>query len=338
MQPLAFIVHLQGHRDCDWIKAVSLNSAQTLAVCMSQRETNIAQVKVFADLLANMAFDVPEDQSLQAQRTAYDGWGLVSPLPQGAALDAVTLGGVSADRITPLRAQENRAILYLHGGGYGIGSPLSHRHLVGQLCEKSGLVGYSLAYRLAPETRFPGAVDDALAGYKGLLELGLTASNIIIAGDSAGGGLSIACALAIKEAGLPQPAGLFVMSPWADLSQSGPSYDAKADVDFIVSKQALDNWAKAYLGATDPKLPLASPVYGDLSGLAPILIQVGSEEVLLSDSLALAQAAGLAKVDVTLTIAPDMPHVYPYMSAGIDEGARAITAAAEWMERALARA
>jgi epsilon-lactone hydrolase len=305
---------------------------------MSQREINIAQVKVFADLLANMAFDVPEAQSLQTQRGAYDAWGLASPLPQGTHLEAITLGGVSADRIAPRHAQEGKAILYLHGGGYGIGSPQSHRHLVGQLCEKSGLVGYSLAYRLAPETLFPGAVDDALAGYQGLLDLGLSRSSIIIAGDSAGGGLSIACALAIKAAGLPQPAGLFVMSPWADLSQSGPSYVAKADVDFIVSKQALDNWASAYLGDTDPRSPLASPVYGDLTGLAPILIQVGSEEVLLSDSITLASAAGLAKVDVTLTIAPDMPHVYPYMCAGIDEGARAIEAAAVWMERALTRA
>jgi epsilon-lactone hydrolase len=299
---------------------------------MSQRQTNIAQVKTIAELLVAMTSAANAEPTMAAQRAGYDAWGLAYPLPEGATCEAITLGGAPADKIVTTNAASNGALLYLHGGGYGIGSAQSHRHLVGQLCERSGLVGYNVDYRLAPETPFPGAVDDALAAYRGLLGLGIAPEKIIIAGDSAGGGLTMACALAIKGAGLSQPAGYYVMSPWADLSQSGPSYVAKADADFIVTKAALNGWADAYLKGADPKSPLASPVYGDLAGLAPVYIQVGSEEVLLSDSIALASACGLAQVDVTLTIAPDMPHVYPYMWASVDEGARAIVAAGAWIK------
>jgi epsilon-lactone hydrolase len=299
---------------------------------MSQRQTNIAQVKAIADLLVAMTSEANAQPTIAQQRAAYDAWGLAYPLPEGASCEAISLGGVPADKIVTTNAQADRALLYLHGGGYGIGSAQSHRHLVGQLCEKSGMVGYNVDYRLAPETAFPGAVDDALAAYRGVLALGIAPDKIIIAGDSAGGGLTMACGLAIKDAGLPQPAGYHVMSPWADLSQTGVSYGAKADVDFIVTKTALDGWADAYLKGQNPKAPLASPVYGDLAGLAPVYIQVGSEEVLLSDSIALASACGLAQVDVTLIIAPDMPHVYPYMWASVDEGTLAIVAAGKWMK------
>jgi epsilon-lactone hydrolase len=298
----------------------------------TDRATNIAQVKVIADLLTAMMTNADAQPTLDARRAGYDAWGLAYPLPEGATCDPIKLGGVAADKIVVQDALAGSALLYLHGGGYGIGSAQSHRHLVGQLCAATGLIGYNVDYRLAPEVPFPGAVDDALAAYKTLLDQGLAASKIIIAGDSAGGGLTIACALAIKGAGLPQPAGLFVMSPWADLTQSGASYDVKAQADFICTKAALDDWAGAYLGEADAKTPLASPVFGDLAGLAPILIHVGSEEVLLSDSLGLAHQAGLAQVDVTLVIAPDMPHVFHYMWAQVEAGAAAIQAAGAWMK------
>jgi epsilon-lactone hydrolase len=309
------LIHLRGHMSD-----------------ISQRATNIAQVKVIANMLTAMMSAADTQPTLEARRAGYDAWGLAYPLPDGATCEAIQLGGVPTDKITVVNANPATALLYLHGGGYGIGSAQSHRHLVGQLCAGSGLVGYNVDYRLAPETAFPGAVDDALAAYRALLEQGIASAKIIISGDSAGGGLTVACALAIKAAGLPQPAGLFVMSPWVNLTQTGASYDSKAEADFICTKTALQDWSEMYLARVDAKNPLASPIFGDLGGLAPLLIHVGSEEVLLSDSVALAQTAGMAQVDVTLDIAADMPHVYHYMWASVDEGKRGIAAACKWMK------
>lgn len=298
----------------------------------TNRATNIAQVKVIRDLLMSMMTAADAQPTLEQRRAGYDTWGLAYPLPEGASCKATSLGGVPIDKIVTTNANPATALLYFHGGGYGIGSAQSHRHLVGQLCAASGLVGYNVDYRLAPEVVFPGAVDDALSAYRALLDQGIAPTKIIIAGDSAGGGLTIACALAIKEAGLPQPAGLFVMSPWVNLAQVGSSYEHKADVDFIVTKEALDDWANLYLAGANPENPLASPVRGDFDGIAPLLIHVGSEEVLFSDSVGLAHQAGIGKVDVTLVIAPDMPHVYHYMWAQVDVARQAIVDAGAWMK------
>jgi epsilon-lactone hydrolase len=270
--------------------------------------------------------------SLADMRAGYDAWGLAFPLPEGGTCEAITLGGVPTDRIVLPDSDHTQALLYFHGGGYGIGSAKSHRHLVGQLCNASGFVGYNVDYRLAPEVAFPGAVDDALAAYRGLLEQGIAPRNIIIAGDSAGGGLTLACALAIKAAGLPQPAGLFPISPWANLTQTGSSYELKADLDFICNKPDLQNWADLYLAGGDATNPLVSPVYGDFTGIATMLIHVGSAEVLLSDALKIAEVAGLADVSVELFIAPDMPHVFHYMWAQLTLGRSAIVDAGAWMK------
>jgi len=269
--------------------------------------------------------------SLADMRAAFDGWGESYPLPEGAATEPKTLGGIGALKVSASRSSADRALLYMHGGGYAIGSIKSHRHLVAQLCEASGFVGYALDYRLAPETVFPGAVDDAVSAYRALLESKISAQKIVIAGDSAGGGLTAATALALKALGLPQPAGLFCISPWADLSQTGASYAANAERDLIVDQTALDQWAGLYLSGQSAKNPLASPVHGDFSGLAPMLIHVGSDEVLLSDSTRLAEAAGMARVPVELLIAPDMPHVWHFMWAQLAPAREAIARAGAWM-------
>jgi epsilon-lactone hydrolase len=300
------------------------------------RAANMAQVKAVRDMLMAMMSAAERKPTLEARRAGYDNWGLAFPLPTGATCEAAVLGGVLAEKITVLESDPTTALMYLHGGGYGIGSAKSHRHLVGQLCAASGLVGYNVDYRLAPETVFPGAVDDAVSAYRGLLEAGITPDKVIIAGDSAGGGLTMACALAIKGAGLPMPAGLFVISPWVNLTQCGASYEAKAEADFICNCQDLQNWADMYLAGAEPTNPLASPIFGDLDGLAPLLIHVGSEEVLLSDSVKLAEVAGLAGVDVNLVVAPDMPHVWHYMYAQVDAGHVAIAEAGAWMKAKLA--
>jgi epsilon-lactone hydrolase len=296
------------------------------------RATNIAQVKVIKDMLTAMISAADAQPTIEQRRAGYDAWGLAFPLPEGASWEAINLGGVPTDKIIVRGSDASTALLYLHGGGYGIGSAQSHRHLVGQLCAASGLIGYNVDYRLAPETVFPGAVDDALAAYRALLDQGIAPAKIIISGDSAGGGLTVACALAIKEAGLPQPAGLFVMSPWVNLTQVGGSYEHKAEADFICTKPALQEWADAYLAGAKPDNPLASPVFGDFVGVAPILIHVGSEEVLFSDAVGLAHQVGIGQVDVTLKVAPDMPHVFQYMWAQVDAGRLAIGEAGDWMK------
>jgi len=293
---------------------------------ISQAEVAAVRVQVQA-----MADQLREPPNVAKLRLDYDAMGQLYPLVEGVQVTAVTLNGVSAEKHTVAGASSQATLLYLHGGGYVIGSPKSHSHLVAQFVSAKGLTAYSADYRLAPEHAFPAAIDDAVLAYRALLDQGIPANKIIISGDSAGGGLTMATAVRLKAEGLPQPAGLFVISPWANLQQEGASYVAKAEADFIVDKASLDRWAAAYLGDGSAQDALASPVLADLTGLAPILIHVGSEEVLLADSLRLAEAAGLALVDVTLKIVPHMPHVFHYMWPQVTAARIAIAEAAAWM-------
>jgi phosphinothricin tripeptide acetyl hydrolase len=165
--------------------------------------------------------------------------------------------------------------------------------------------------------------------------MGRDPARTVIAGDSAGGGLSVACAVAARDAGLPLPGGLHLISPWANLQNASPAYQAKAATDFLATQPVLDGFKGAYLGRGDPKTPLASPVFADLAGLPPMLIQVGSEEMLMSDSTQLAEAAGLARVDVTLRIWPDMVHIWPFF-AQLSAGAAAISESSAWIKAQVA--
>ena len=189
---------------------------------------------------------------------------------------------------------------------------------------------FVLDYRLAPEHPFPAAVDDALAGWRALLAAGVDPARTVIAGDSAGGGLGVATVVGARDAGLPLPRALHLISPWANLTNVGPAYAAKGETDFIITQTGIDEFATTYLAAADPKHPRASPVFADLSGLPPMLIQVGSEEALMSDSILLAERAGLARVDVTLRIWPDMIHIWPFFP--ISAGGRAIEESAAWIK------
>ncbi|OYU52110.1 MAG: alpha/beta hydrolase [Alphaproteobacteria bacterium PA1] len=294
---------------------------------ISQAEVAAVRVQVQA-----MTDQLREPPNVAKLRLDYDAMGQLYPLAEGVSVTTVTLNGVAAEKLTGSDTSGTGTLLYLHGGGYVIGSPKSHSHMVAQFVATSGMIAYSVDYRLAPEHPFPAAIDDAVLAYRALLDQGIPASKIIISGDSAGGGLTMATALKLKAEGLPQPAGLFVISPWANLQQEGASYAAKAEADFIVDKASLDRWAAVYLNGASAQGPLASPVLADLSGLAPILIHVGSEEVLLADSLRLAKTAGLALVDVTLKIVPHMPHVFHYMWPQVTAAHIAIGEAAVWMQ------
>lgn len=269
--------------------------------------------------------------TLAERRASLDALGERGSLPNGCFHEPVTLGGVRCERVVPQGAGARRTILYLHGGGYVVGSPRSHRPMVARIAEAAQAIAIVVNYRLAPEHRFPSAVSDALAVYRALLAGGADPGQIVVAGDSTGGGLALALVLSVKAQDLPQPAGVFVISPWADLTQSGASYAYRAESDPMISKAALDELALDYLGGLDPRDPLASPLFGDFTGAPPVLIQTGSEETLLSDSLALAEVLARARVEVRLEIWPEMIHVFHMWSDDLQAARRAVRLAGDWM-------
>jgi len=244
--------------------------------------------------------------------------------PPGTRLEPVRAGGVPAEWIAAPGADDSRTVLYLHGGGYVIGSIVTHRCLVAGIAAASGCRALALDYRLAPEHAFPAAVDDATAAYRWLLEQGTVPSRVVIAGDSAGGGLTIATLLALRDAGTPLPAAGVCLSPWVDLEGTGDSLRTRADQDPMVRADGLHSMARMYLAGADPRAPLASPVHADLRGLPPLLIQVGDAETLLDDSTRLAARAKAAGVDVELEVWPEMVHVFQAFAPMLPEGRDAI--------------
>lgn len=234
------------------------------------------------------------------------------------------VGGVSGEWQQASLGSADNVILYLHGGAYVIGSPASHRDMVGAMADAAQARAFIVDYRLAPETIFPGAVDDAVAAYKGLLENGEKAEKIIIAGDSAGGGLTMATLVALRDEGIELPAAAVCLSPWADLTFTGDSMIVKDKVDAMLGRDSLSWFASLYLAGQDASHPLASPIFADLSGLPPLLIQVGGQEVLLDDAIRLNKAAKKAGMDVTLEVWNGQMHVWHLMSAIVPEGKHAI--------------
>ncbi len=211
-----------------------------------------------------------------------------------------------------------------HGGGYALGSAAASVGLAADIARCSGATVHTVDYRLVPEHPFPAAVDDALAAYRGLLDRGVPVEAIAVSGESAGGGLALALLIAVREAGLPRPTSAVVLSPWADLTQSGRSYGTKATFDPVLTRQGLSVRAGGYLAGADPRSALASPLFADLRGLPPLLIQAGTYEVLLDDAVRLAAKATEDDVAVTLQTFPGAPHVFQGFSAVLDVAARAL--------------
>ncbi|HWD52771.1 MAG TPA: alpha/beta hydrolase [Acidimicrobiales bacterium] len=248
---------------------------------------------------------------IEDQRAAMDAASLAAPPPEGVGVEPAELGGRPAEWLTPAGVGRDAAVLYLHGGGYCSGSLDSHRDLAARIGIASGCAVVTLGYRLGPEDPFPAAVHDAIAAYRQLIADGIPPERLVVAGDSAGGGLTMALLLALRAEGIPLPAAAVCLSPWVDLTQSAPSYQELADRDPMVSKEDLDGLAHAYLAGTDPRTELASPLLAaDLSGLPPLRIEVGADEVLLDDATRLAERATAAGNDVTLTVWPEMIHVF----------------------------
>jgi acetyl esterase/lipase len=257
------------------------------------------------------------------------------PAPRGVRLTQAALGGIPGEWVKA--GPETARMLYLHGGGYFACSPSTHRAITGAYA-RQGFAVFAPDYRLAPEHPFPAAVDDALAAYRGMLETGHAPRSIVIAGDSAGGGLALATLLAAKDAGLPMPACALLFSPWTDLAGTGASVQSNRERDPMLVAERLREGGDIYLNGADPANPLASPLYGDLAGLPPLLIQVGDGEILLDDSTRLAQRARAAGVHVDLKIWNQMPHVWQISQNFLPEARDALHDAAAFAKRAIGAA
>jgi epsilon-lactone hydrolase len=270
------------------------------------------------------------------QRAIFDEMMAVTPIPADVQTSTASLGGIPVVNVDVAGADSGKVILYIHGGAYAIGTAASSVPLASDLARRVGAHLVSVDYRLAPESRYPAAVDDAVAAYRALLDSGRSASSIAIAGESAGAGLALAMLVALRDAGLPQPSSALLMSPWADLTLSGDSIAAKAAVDPALTPEGLRRRAAEYIAGGDPRNGLISPIFADLAGLSPLLVQVGSHEILLDDSTRLAARAAAADVAVRLEVTPGVPHVFQSFAAMLDEGDAALTSAGAFLRARLA--
>jgi len=253
------------------------------------------------------------------------------PTPGDARVTAVEAGGVPGEWVRAPNARDDKVVLYFHGGGYVMGSPDTHRTLVYGLSRAAAASCLSLDYRLAPEHPYPAAVDDAVAAYDWLLAQGRKPGDVVLAGDSAGGGLVLATLLQLRENGTPLPAAGICLSPWTDMEGSGASMERNAALDPLVQREGLLHLARLYLDGTDPRTPKASPIHADLSGLPPLLVLAGSDETLLDDAIRLAERAGAAGVDVACEEWPKMFHVWPLFAPMLSEGDEAIARMGEFV-------
>jgi len=260
------------------------------------------------------------------------------PLPADVTVTAASLGSVPTAEITVEGIEPRHVILYFHGGVYVMSDAFLAAGLASQVGRRTHAKVISVDYRLAPEHPYPAAVDDALAAYIALLHDGIAPSDIAFAGESAGGGLAVATMVNARDHGLALPAAAFVMSPYVDLTLAGTTMETKRDVDPLLSRELLEPRVADYTQGQDPALGLISPVFADLTGLPPLIIQAGSHEVLLDDALRLARQAATADVEVTLDITPGVPHVFQAYSPLLDEAAAALDGAGQLLSAHLAGA
>jgi monoterpene epsilon-lactone hydrolase len=298
-------------------------------VSTEQRETLDA-------ILRQAAF--PADSDVNEQRRALSELITAQPLSAEVTVTAAELGGVPTAEITVDGIETRHVVLYFHAGVYVLGDAFLAADLASQVGRRTDAKVISVDYRLAPEHPYPAAVDDALAAYEGLLQNGIAPSDIAFAGESAGGGLAIATLINAREHGLPLPAAALVMSPYADLTLTGASMETRREADPLLSREALQPRVTDYTAGQDAALGLISPIFADLSGLPPLIIQAGTHEVLLDDAVRLAQQAAIADVEVTLEITPGVPHVFQAYYPILDEAAAALDRAGALLSAHLAGA
>ena len=287
-------------------------------------------------ILRQSAF--PVDSDVDEQRRLFREAVSAQPLPADVTVTAGALGGIPTAEITVDGIEPRHVVLYFHGGVYVISDAFLSAGLASQVGRRTQAKVISVDYRLAPEHPYPAAVDDALAAYEALLDSGIAPSDIAFAGDSAGGGLAIATMVNARDHGLALPAAAFVMSPYVDLTLAGTTMETKREVDPLLSRELLQPRVADYTAGQDAAHPLISPVFADLSGLPPLIIQAGSHEVLLDDAVRLARRAAADDVEVTLDIIPGVPHVFQGYSPMLDEAAAALDRAGQLLSAHLAGA
>lgn len=284
---------------------------------------------------ASFAKFLTPDATLETMRIGYDE---MCPAVAGdVAVKEGKLGGIPGRWVEPKGAGAG-VVLYFHGGGYVIGSARSHTYLAADIAKAGNVKVFVVDYRRAPENPFPAAVDDAVAAYKGLLASGVPADKVAFAGDSAGGGLTLAALHAVRAAKLPQPKCAVTLSAWADLSCTLPAIEGNTELDPFVTPDIVRSMAHAYIGESgNVRDPLVSPLHGDFAGFPPLLMQVGSDEILLDDTLRVAQKAKAADVPVKLTVEDGMIHVYQQLAWIIPEGKAAIAEIGTFLQDHLAK-
>ena len=273
--------------------------------------------------------------SFRERRSNFEEQVSQLPVAENVSFEPLFVGDISAEWIVPAKASERSVLLYLHGGGYCIGSINTHRGMVSHIARAAETRALLIDYRLAPENPFPAALEDSTAAYKWLLSQSIGSGNIIIAGDSAGGGLTVSTLVSLKEKGIPLPAAAVLISPWVDMAITGDSVIYKADIDPMVTKEGLIEMAEAYMDDTDPRTPLASPLHADLEGLPPMLIHVGTAEILLDDATRMVDHARKAGVEVTLNTAEGMCHVWHFFTTMLPEALEAIEEVARFIRKNL---
>lgn len=288
------------------------------------------------DAIRALLSSKPRPVGWAERRQRLDEVGTVWPVAEDVKLEAVDLDGIHCEWSIAPGADESRALLFFHGGGYCSGSILSHRRMITEAGRAGGVRTLAIGYRLAPEHPYPAALNDALTAWRRLLEEGYAAKHIAVGGDSAGANLTLALAGELKRAGEPLPGCLWLVSPWTDFSMSGATLASKSEVDPLIHKAYLEELAAAYappdMDRRDPRL---SPLYADLTGFPPMLIQVGSAETLLDDAVRLAAAAGAADVAVTFEVWPHMIHAWPLWNARLEPGRRALAQCGAFLRKNL---
>jgi len=280
----------------------------------------------------------PFDSDVNEQRRLLREFASAQPLPADVTVTPAVLGGVPTAEITLDGIEPRHVVLYFHGGVYVIGDAFQAADLASQVGRRTRAKVISVDYRLAPEHPYPAAVDDALATYQALLDNGTAPSDIVVAGESAGGGLAVATLVNARDHGLPLPAAAFVMSPYVDLTLAGATMETKREADPLFTPEAFPARVADYTSGQDPALGLISPIFAELSGLPPLIIQAGSHEVLLDDAVRLARQAATADVEVTLDVTPGVPHVFQAYHQILDEAAAALDRAGQLLSAHLASA
>ena len=287
------------------------------------------QLEAVIDLLTSR--EAPDNPTVHDSRTRFEKLVQAVGGETAASVLQVDADGVPAELLSSGGTSTGRAILYLHGGGYVIGSTATHRELARRLSVAADADVLVIDYRLAPENPFPAAVEDAVSAYRWLIGQGCEPADIAIAGDSAGGGLTVATLVSLRDQDIPLPACGVCISPWVDMEGLGESMNSRASLDPMVQREGLVGMADTYLDGADPRTPLAAPLYADLSNLPPLLIQVGTSETLYDDATRLSSRAEAAGVEACFESWEEMIHVWHLFAPMLDEGQRAIERIGEFV-------